>query len=102
MKQFAFSVLALCLTIGSHPAYASNFQQRFVAKCMAGGVTNKACECRYNALNKPRNVDEEKLILAVAAEDDAKVEALIKTANNLRSVTIINSMTRGLFACIKF
>ncbi|MGB7285460.1 MAG: hypothetical protein WBC71_00845 [Salaquimonas sp.] len=83
------------------PAQASDFKPKFIAACKADGDSLKACECRYKALKKPKNTDEQELVIAVLQSKDSKVETLVKKANNWRSVAIINSMTRGLFACQK-
>ena len=90
------------MLVAVNPAEAADFKAQFVSVCNSEVKAIKECECRHKVLNKPKNTDEEQLVLAVAKGNDAKVEALIRKAKSMRSVTIINSMTRGLMACDKF
>ena len=99
--KLGFVIFLAVFAGGLGIAQAANFKTRFIKTCTADVDTVSGCECRFKSLNKPKNSAEENLVMAVLARNDAKVEALIRKANNWRSVVIINSMTSGLMACIK-
>ena len=88
---------AIVVGTGITPSSADTFKNRFMDQCRASdGDGISTCTCRYNRLVKPRNANEEALVLQVLRKDDAKVEASIRTIGGLRPITIINSMTIGL------
>lgn len=78
---------------------AGAFEKRFTNACRADDNSTKECKCRYSKLRKPKNKNQETLVIAMLEDNDDKVQEMIKNDASFRMIGIINSMTRGLATC---